>query len=99
MTFGTQDASHAGNLKGRRTMGSKETVIQPCISKVSKVSGHSPRSGCISHPCQDWMVAPNPQLVAQPRMKETYSPLATAGRVAGEFKWNHKLQLCVVWQQ
>lgn len=49
-------------------------------------------------PWEDWMVAPNPQLVAWSRIKGIHSSHTTLGRVVGGSKWDHELQLCVVWQ-
>ena len=44
------------------------------------------------------MVAPKPQLVTWPRIKGIHSPHTTMGRVVAGSKWDHELQLCVVWQ-
>lgn len=91
MTFGTQDTSYPGSPQGRGTTGSKQPVIQPCMSRADKASGHSPRSGCVSHRARSGWWFQTPSLWP-------HGPHNAVGRVGGEFKQSHRLQLCVVWQ-
>lgn len=71
-----QDMGPCGNL-------SKQLSDRLAFPRSVGYVGQAPEKGARSPLWEDCMVAPNPQLVAWPRIEEIHSPHITIGRMAG----------------